>query len=244
MDLKTFLLVKVRLTYYFLASLFIFSVIAIVAEEIEFSDSALMVFSVNSFLFGFYISPIISSQRDRVDNLHKLVRIEASNLYEIALYSKRLEKEWHQKIVTSVKGYTEAAYVNKDEQGEKEYGALMDTLISYDGKQDGSYIEMMRAAFMVQENRSEINRLLATKIYKNEWIIMLMLFSVTLVFILLIKLPDAGLLKAAPPVVSAGLTMLLVILAKMNALTHKHAKKVWDPLNNLSKTNFHKINSD
>lgn len=241
--MKKFLLQKVRLTYYFVFLLFAFMVMSLLIGEVEFDRPALTLFSVNSFLYGFYISPIINAQRARINELHKLIRVESAKLYEIALYSKRLEQDVHTKLLKELNEYAAAAYADHDKDGEKEFEDIMTLLINYKGDHKDPYKEIMKAAFAVQGSRSAINLLLSKRVFKNEWIVMVILFTITVSFIMLIKLPEHSLLQLIPPVLGAGLSMLVVILVKMSTLTHKRAKTIWDPLDNLVNTHFRKINN-
>lgn len=240
--MKNFLLYKIPLTNYFIFLIIIFFTISYFTHGIELNRATLTLFSVNSFLYGFYISPIVRAQRDRIDTLHKLVRIEASKLYEIALYSVRLEPAQHKRYMHKLKNYTQAAYLDHDTQAEAEFQDYMGELIKYDGDQKDPYKEILKQSFYIQQTRTEINRLLTDKVYRNEWLVMMILFSITITFILMIQLPENSLLEAVPPILCAGLSMLTVILVKMSTLSHKRARSIWDPLKTLIDSRFHYIN--
>ena len=83
MKLKHFLLTRVRLTQYLFIFAAVYFVISLFLPKIELQGAALTLFSVNSFLYGFYISPIINAQRIRIDQLHRLVVIEVNKLEEL-----------------------------------------------------------------------------------------------------------------------------------------------------------------
>ena len=70
---------------------------------------------------------------------------------------------------------------------------------------------------------------------------MLILFTVTVLFILLIELPDIALVSILPTILTAGLAMLVVILAKMSNLTHQKAKTIWAPLEQLQDSKLDKL---
>jgi hypothetical protein len=70
---------------------------------------------------------------------------------------------------------------------------------------------------------------------------MLVLFGVTLSFILLLDTGENVIFRVLAALVSTGLTMLVVILVKMSTLTHKKAKQIWDPYKRLLETNFYRI---
>jgi hypothetical protein len=41
-----------------------------------------------------------------------------------------------------------------------------------------------------------------------------------------------------------GLTMLVVILIKLSTLTHKRAKRIWDPYKKLIDSRFYRIDTE
>jgi hypothetical protein len=88
--------------------------------------------------------------------------------------------------------------------------------------------------FAVQQNRAEIKLLLESKVYSNEWIVMGILFTITIAFILFTRLPGIMILQTIPAILCAGLSMLIIILIKMSTLTHKRAKTIWVPLRELA----------
>lgn len=69
----------------------------------------------------------------------------------------------------------------------------------------------------------------------------MVLFSITLSFIMLIDVKHNLFLSVIKAFLSTGLSMLLVILIKLSTLTHKKAKLMWDPLRTLISTKFYRI---
>ena len=78
-------------------------------------------------------------------------------------------------------------------------------------------------------------------VFANEWQIMLILFSITLGFILTIHTKEGWVFTAVQALLCTGLTMLIIILVKLNTLTHKKAKQIWLPLKKLVDTDFYRI---
>lgn len=230
MTLKYLLLNKIRLSHYLLIFTVIFFVLSLYLPEIELQGAALTLFSVNSFLYGFYISPIISAQRVRIDQLHRLVVIEVNKLEEIIQYARRMEPEFRQQIAEALNAYKRAAIKGGATAGEKEFDTLLDTIVTYKGDVKDPHKEMLKSVFYAQQNRAEIKLLVESRVYSNEWIVMSILFTITIGFILLTSLPDIIWLQIIPAILCAGLTMLMVILIKMSTLTHKKAKTIWVPL--------------
>jgi hypothetical protein len=151
--MKDFFLIKVPLTTYLLLLLIGYTIIALFVDKIPLDRAALTLFSANSFLYGFYISPIIKSQNDRIEKLQLLISKETAKIYEIALYSKRLTEDAHRETLRLLKRYARSVAKNEDyTQGEREYKKLMSYLIGYSGDGVGKdqYKEMMKASFAIQ----------------------------------------------------------------------------------------------
>ena len=92
-----------------------------------------------------------------------------------------------------------------------------------------------------QQNRTNFAMQISNKVYNNEWIIIFMLFGITLAFVLLLDTGGGFIFKFLAAVLCTGLSMLLVILAKMSTLTHKKAKQIWDPFKKLIDSSFYRI---
>lgn len=236
MKLKHFLLTKVRLTQYLVIFAVLFFLISLVLPKIDLQGAALTLFSVNSFLYGFYISPIINAQRLRIDHLHRLVVIEVNKLQEIIQYSRRMESDFQNSVTEVLGRYIQAAAVGGATVGQKEFEDLVTLVVAYDGEKKDPHKEMLKSVFAAQQNRAEIKLLAESKVYSNEWIVMIILFAITISFILFTRLPDILMLQAIPAVLCAGLSMLIVILIKMSTLTHKRAKTIWVPLREMANT--------
>ena len=230
MKFKHFLLSKVRLTHYLVIFFVIFFLVSLFLPKIDLQGSALTLFSVNSFLYGFYISPIINAQRIRIDQMHKLVITEVAKLQEVMQYSRRMEADFQTSIHSLVSGYVAAAAKGGGRVGEKQLDELVELIVTYSGDQKDPHKEMLKSVFAAQQSRAEIKILAERKVYSNEWMVMLILFTITISFILFTKLPDVFMLEAIPAILCAGLSMLIVILVKMSTLTHKKAKTIWQPL--------------
>lgn len=234
MKLKYFLLNKVRLTQYLVIFAVLFFLISLSLPKIDLQGAALTLFSVNSFLYGFYISPIINAQRLRIDHLHRLVVVEVNKLQEIVQYSRRMESDFQNNVVYMIDQYIQVASVGGVNPGQKEFDGLVSMIVSYEGDKKDPHKEMMKSVFAAQQNRAEIKLLVESKVYSNEWIVMSILFAITIAFILFTRLPDIPLLQAIPAILCAGLSMLIIILIKMSTLTHKRARTIWVPLREMA----------
>jgi hypothetical protein len=234
MKLKHFLLARVRLTQYLFIFAVVFFVISLFLPKIELQGAALTLFSVNSFLYGFYISPIINAQRVRIDQLHRLVVVEVNKLEELLQYSHRMESDFHTEIDTAIKVYSKVAAKGGADIGRSEFDSLVSIIVSYKGDVKDPHKEMLKSVFAAQQNRAEIELLVDSKVFSNEWIVMTILFAITIAFILFTRLPEIAFLQVIPAILCAGLSMLIVILIKMSTLTHKRAKTIWRPLEKLA----------
>lgn len=237
-----FLLTKVRLSWYFIFFLAVYFLLAWILPKQKFDSGALTLFSVNSFLYGFYIAPILGAQKGRIEELHKTVRSEANELFAMALSLKKLPERLRNKLQKELTDYIRISSKQKTiAQGEKEYEELITFCVEYEGKEEEEVQKFLDKLVANQKNRTQFSMLMSNKVYSNEWIIILMLFSITLGFVLLLDIGDSPILTIVKALLCTGLTMLLVILTKLSTLTHKKARQIWDPLNKLRDTNFYRI---
>lgn len=235
-------LLKIRLSHYFFLFLAIFTLLVRYLPSRTFDAPSLTLFSVNSFLYGFYIAPILASQKARIDELQKIVRAEANALFTTMLLTRKLESETAERIKLLVRQYV--GRVHKDKKppkGEDEYEKLISELVGYKGKDEAVISKILDGVIANQQNRSNLAMQLNNKVFSNEWWIMSVLFSITLSFILLIKIGDSWLLWVVKALLCTGLSMLIAILVKLSTLTHKKAKELWAPIQKLEKSNFYRI---
>lgn len=230
MNFKDFLLNRVRLTQYLVIFTILFFLCSLLLPKIELGGAALTLFSVNSFLYGFYLSPIIRAQHTRVNQLRRAVAIEVGKLDEVVQYSRRMEQDFRTDIVAAVNRYCEVAASGDAYAGGKELDSLVSKVVEYSGDSKDPHKEMLKSVFAAQQKRVEIHTIAEDRVYSNEWTVMTILFTITISFILLTQLPEVPLLNLIPAVLCAGLSMLIVILVKMSTLTHKKAKSAWRPL--------------
>jgi hypothetical protein len=240
--MKSFFLTKIRLSAYFAFFLLLYTLLSLKLPRLKFDSAALTLFSVNSFLYGFYIAPILGAQKSRIEELHKIVRSEANALFSLVLKLKKLPEELRNTLQQMVKDYIKAEVsAHKIPRGEAEYEALITYCLEYRGKEDDSIDETLDALVANQQNRTNLIMQLSNKVFNNEWMVMLILFFITLGFILLLDIGNSIVLQIVRAFLCTGLTMLLIILIKLSTLTHKKAKQIWDPLKKLADTHFYRI---
>ena len=215
-----FLLKRVRLSWYFIFFFLVYIALAFLLPKQKFDSAALTLFSVNSFLYGFYIAPILGAQKARIEELHKTVRSEANAIFSMALKLKKMPPELRNDLQKEIKEYISiSSRQQKIAQGEKEYEDLIGFCVEYKGKNEEEVNKLLDALIENQKNRTQFSMLMSNKVYNNEWIIILMLFSITLGFVVLIDVGSSvvlAVIKAPPGNVS--LDTMLVEISKLEAI--------------------------
>jgi hypothetical protein len=242
MNIRHKLLVEIRLSSYFWIFFGVFCVLSFQFPSYTFNSGTLALFSVNSFLYGFYISPILGAQKARIEDLHRILRAEANAIFSIVLKFKKLPKELRNDLQQMVTTYISAKLkAKKPNSGESEYEKLITFCIEYKGEHQEDIDKTLDALVANQQNRTNFNMQVASKVYANEWHIMVILFSITLGFILALDIGHSPVLLIIRALLCTALTMLVLILIKLSTLTHKKAKQMWEPLNKLVDTNYYRV---
>ncbi|MEI7539599.1 MAG: hypothetical protein WCJ36_02415 [Candidatus Saccharibacteria bacterium] len=240
--MKDLFLKKIRLSYYFFIVFAIFAIIVILIPTIKFEGGALTLFSVNSFLYGFYISPILSGQKARIEDLHRIIRAEANAIFAMALVVAKLPEKFRESIQSMLLNYLKVALKQrKPAGGEEEYEAMIAYCLNYKGEHQVEIDKLLDKLIANQQNRTNFAMQMSNKVYSNEWIVTIILFSITLSFILLLDAGEGFIYKLLAALLCTGLSMLLIILVKMSTLTHKKAKQIWDPYKKLIDSHFYRI---
>lgn len=238
----TNILRRIRLTWLFFGFFGLYLVVAASMPSIKLDSAALTLFSVNSFLYGFYIAPILSAQKARIEDMHKIVRSEANALFSIMLKTKSLPEGLRNQIQKLFVDYINSMVAGKGATvGEKRYEKIITFLLEQKGTHKEQTDKLLDAVVANQQNRTMLNMQLRNKVYSNEWMIMAVLFSITLGFILMLDVGSSPLLIVIKALLCTGLTMLIVILAKLSTLTHKKAREIWNPLKNFNQSRFYRI---
>jgi hypothetical protein len=81
---------------------------------------------------------------------------------------------------------------------------------------------------------------LNARVYSNEWMVILVLFSVTTGLILIMDKPNDLQVSVITAAICSGLTLLMISLYKYSSLTHKKAKTIWDPALKLKSSRYYK----
>ena len=239
--MKRLLLTKIRLSWYFALFFVVYCALAVTLPDYAFEGAVLTLFSVNSFLYGFYISPILSVQKARIDELHKLVRTEANAIFTLVINTKKLPTTLRNEVQSMVSAYLRCCTKNQLKLAEQKYESLISFCMEYKGSHREEIDKLLEKLVANQQNRTMLNMQLGNKVYSNEWMIMSVLFSITLSFVLLLDTGDSPILIAVTALLCTGLSMLMLILLKLSTLTHKKAKEIWKPFHTLLETRYYRI---
>lgn len=233
---------KIRLSYYFIILFIFFVIVVTFVPHVKFDSGALTLFSVNSFLYGFYISPILGAQKSRVEELHKIVRSESNVIFAMVLSIAKLPKAFRENIQKMFIDYLKVSTKQrKPAEGEEKYEALISYCLKYKGEYQDEIDKLLDKLVANQQNRTNFSMQMSNKVYSNEWMIIIMLFSVTLAFVILLDTGGGYVYIILAALLCTSLSMLLVILAKMSTLTHKKAKQIWNPFLKLIESRFYRI---
>ncbi len=240
--MKHFLLEKIRLTQYFVVLFIIYGLALLILPSVKFTSGALTLFSVNSFLYGFYIAPILSSQKARIEELHRIVRSEANAIFAMVIGLKKLPKALRNEIQDKFTAYMQSVVrEQKPGQGEVMYEELISFCLQYKGENQDDIDKLLDRLVANQMNRTNFALQMNNRVFSNEWFIMLVLFSITESFVLLIDTGNGVTYKLLSALLCTGLSMLLLILVKLSTLTHKKAKQVWQPYKKLLSSHYYRI---
>ncbi len=238
-------LLRIRLSWFFFGFVALYLLATYSVESMTFTAASLTLFSVNSFLYGFYVAPVLSGQKVRIDDLARIIRAEANALFDVLLKTKKLPRKSRNHLQDMIEAYLKASYAErKPAEGEEEYEALITYCLEYDGKkaENKELVEKILAGLVInQQNRSQLAQQLGNKVFNNEWWIMLVLFSITLSFVLQLNVGESVMIHIVQALLCTGLTMLMINLVKLSTLTHKKALRLWDPLDNLITSRFRRI---
>ena len=160
----------------------------------------------------------------------------------ILLKTKKLPEKSRNQIQDMCADYLTASFrQRKPAEGEAEYERLISYCMDYEGKDPETIEKILNTLVANQANRSQLAMQLGNKVFSNEWWIMLVLFSITLGFVVFFEVQDAFLMHMVKALLCTGLAMLMINLLKLSTLTHKKAKNIWQPLDTLKTSRFRRF---
>ncbi len=237
-------LLKIRLSYIYPSLFIIFFIILTFYKRQSLTPGQLALFSVNSFLFGYYFGPILSAQKARVDGLIKAVRQEVMAILDVLTQSHFIKEHDRHELKLKLRAYIDSIMSNEAVQADNErYNELLRFTKSkkFEGNStmDAIYARLVKT----QENRDNLAILYQSKLFSHEWLVVLVLFSVTLFFTLQTDYGNVLFFRVLLSVLCTGISLLIVILAKYATLTHKQAKRIWVPMKELIANHFEDIDA-
>jgi hypothetical protein len=205
----------------------------------KLTPGQLALFSVNSFLFGYYFAPLLSAQKARVASLISVARQEEMTILDILTQSHLLSSKERYQLKLRLRVYLESVIGNDKVRADNVY---YDELLYYTKQAKGEDVQVMNTIYdrvsKTQANRDSMNNLFATKVYSHEWLVASVLFFITLYFALQTSVSGSLFFTLMLAILCTGLTMLMVIMIKFATLTHKEAKRMWVPLQALLDEHF------
>jgi len=232
-------LLKIRLSVLAPAYFIFFAFAVFLIPRQTLTAGQLALFSVNSFLFGYYFSPLLSAQKTRVAGLNGLTRQEEMTILDILTHAHLLKESTRHTLKVKLKSYLDSIIENYNISADNEYyDELLYWLKHVKGDDEQVLGQIYSEVSKTQDHRSDISNLLASKVYSHEWLVASVLFFITLYFALMTNFGDSLFFGLMLAVLCAGLCMLMTILVKFATLSHKEAKRMWDTLKQLEKDHF------
>lgn len=238
-------LLNIRLSYIYPTLFVVFMIILSTIEPDKLTAGQLALYSVNTFLFGFYFSPLLSVQKGRVDSLNKAVRQEVMTILDILTQSHLLKSDVRHDLKIRLKVYIDSINRNTNISPDNIYYDELLHFTKQDKFKKESVMDVIYGRVAkTQENRDNIQNLLASKVFSHEWLVVAVLFSVTIYFVMQTDYNGLLFFQVLLAILCTGISLMLVILLKYATLTHKHAKRMWKPLDELIKNHFEDIDHD
>lgn len=216
-----------------------FLILVGIIHQRSLTAGQLALFSVNSFLFGYYFSPLLKAQKDRVAGLIVAARQEEMTILDILTQAHLLTAKTRHQLKIKLGVYLESVTGNTAVMADNPY---YDELLYYTKAVKGEDKAVMGVIYdrvsNTQVDRDTMNNLFNTRVYSHEWLVVGVLYAITLYFALQTNIGDSLFFGVVLAVLCTGLSLLMVILAKFATLTHKEAKRMWQPLEALVAAHF------
>lgn len=205
-------------------------------KQVSLTPGQLALFSVNSFLFGYYFAPLLSAQKARVGQLNSVARQETMALLDILAQSHLLSKNTRHTLKVKLAVYLDSILHNTSIQADNPY---YDELLHFT-KQGGAKNDdqaildtIYNRVSSTQGTRDSLNNLFRTKVYSHEWLVASVLFGITFYFSIQTKFGDSLFFMLILATLMTGLSMLMLIMVKFATLSHKEARRMWQPMEEL-----------
>jgi hypothetical protein len=238
-------ILKIRLSVLAPVYFVVFAILVFVIPRQTLAAGQLALFSVNSFLFGYYVSPLLNTQKTRVAGLNALARQEEMTILDILAHAHLLKDSTRHILKVKLKTYLESIIGNYHISADNEYYDELLYRIKKTKTDDQDVLnQIYEEVSKTQDHRSDISNLMASKVYSHEWLVAGVLFSITLYFSTMTNFGDSLFFGLMLAVLCAALCMLMTILVKFATLSHKEAKRMWDTLNELTEEHFDDVSKE
>lgn len=238
-------LLNIRLSYIYPALLVIFMVILTKITPSKLTTGQLALYSVNTFIFAFYFSPILTAQKARVEGLNQAIRHDVMSILDILAQSHLLSNTHRHELKLRLKIYVDSINHNPKVSADNSY---YDELLRYTKQEKFKDDSVMDAIYSsvskTQEDRDSMQSLYMNNVFSHEWLVVLVLFGVTLFFVMQTNYNGLLMFRVLLAILCTGLTLMLIILIKYATLTHKQAKRIWQPVDTLIENHFEDVDSN
>ena len=239
--MKIQIFTQLRLSYFLPLLSVLFYVI--ISDLVVYEASTLTYFiTVLSILgFAFFVSPLLSNSRRKIDGLLVAVRSESAALFRIAAKSRELSSEISEEFKLMLSSYvmTKAGDYTP-ESAQKEYFELINFALLHSKTAVGQ--EIVDMLYQNEDNRSEVSMYLRSHIYAHEWIVSIAFYLIGVSGLLLVGTVSNSFEHIGLAILAAAITYPLIMLKKFDDSTHKHAQQVWGPFSRLIETGYRELN--
>lgn len=232
-------ILSIRLSMMIAFFFILFLIVVFDVHQETLTAGQLALFSVNSFLFGYYFNPLLQSQKTRVADLNTTARQEAMTILDILTQSHLLSEDGRHTLKVKLRVYLESILHNRKVSADNIY---YDELLRWTKEVKGEDESVLNTIYgrvsATQVNRDKMANLLASRVYSHEWLVAVVLFAITLYFALQTHFGNSMFFGIMLAILCTGLCTLMAIMVKFATLTHKEAKRMWTTLDQLKAEHF------
>lgn len=238
-------ILRIRLSYMIVFFFVLFLIIVFTITPQTLTPGQLALFSVNSFLFGYYFNPLLQNQKIRVADLNTTARQETMTLLDILTQSHLLSAKARHTLKVKLRVYLDSIMHNPNIRADNIY---YDELLRWTKEAKGEDQSVLNTIYSrvsaTQINRDKLSNLFASKVYSHEWLVAFVLFAITLFFALQTHFGNSKFFGVVLAILCTGLCTLMAIMVKFATLTHKEAKRMWTSLEELKAQHFDDVSAD
>lgn len=214
---------------------YFFILISLLLPGKGLQDNLLPVLSITSFIFGFYIAYAISRAKERhksvLDQLRTADGLFINSKIQMEVFDKKLQRDFIKKIDDYLTTSIDYKLIDS-EMASPEFFEIIDFVTKIKPKNDlqsAARSNVISSLESLAEKRTLLEIAGKDRISKLEWIIIGALFLLLLYFLFSMDISGikGDIIKS---ILATTLTMLIVLLAKINNLSWKENRWIWEPL--------------